>query len=205
MCNEELTRKKTCYVQNFEQARSLNTQMNNVPVLAMTLTGGLWFAAGVTDDLLPEIRFLLLLFAGFCNVALILSTIRIRDVFHSYLEKIEEFHSDSYASGKPKDPKAPMLGDYSMISIYCALMAIAAVLSFFGAIAIYWPFKFSFWFGLILLCAVFIILHDTLFSEKVMSRKTFCKIKIFLSEKVLNRNKRVYPGFPTSFLKKFCY
>ena len=49
MNKENFEREKACYQQNFEQARSLNGQMNRVPVLAMTLTGGLWFAAGVTE------------------------------------------------------------------------------------------------------------------------------------------------------------
>ena len=60
MSDNDFEREKVCYEQNFEQARSLNGQMNQVPVLAMTLTGGLWFAAGVTENLYPEIRFDLL-------------------------------------------------------------------------------------------------------------------------------------------------
>ena len=166
MSDENLSREQTCYVQNFEQARSLNGQMNNVPVLAMTLTGGLWFAAGVTKHVSPEIRFLLLLFAGFCNLALILATIRIRDVFHSYLEKIKEFHPDSYASGKPKDPKAPMLGDYSMISIYSTLMGVAAFLSFYAAFVFYWPFIICYWVGVSVLFLVLLILYFVLFRGK---------------------------------------
>jgi len=165
MCDEKLTHEKTCYVQNFEQARCLNGQMNNVPVLAMTLTGGLWFAAGVTEHISPEIRFFLLLFAGFCNLALILAAIRIRDVFHSYLEKIEAFHPASFSNGRPENPKVEKLGDYSMISIYCTLMAIAAFLSFYAALLFYWPFKFSFLIGLIALVVVFVTLHDLLFSR----------------------------------------
>lgn len=165
MCDENLTREQSCYVQNFEQARSLNGQMNNVPVLAMTLTGGLWFAAGVTEHISPEIRFLLLLFAGFCNLALILAAIRIRDVFHSYLEKIKTFHPASFSNGKPMDPKVERLGDYSMISIYCTLMAVAAFFSFYAALLFYWPFQLSPWVGFIALVAVLVTLHDLLFSK----------------------------------------
>lgn len=138
-----------CYEQNFEQARSLNTQMNQVPVLAMTLTGGLWFGAGVTDNLDPEIRFALLLFACLCNIALILAILRIRDVFESYLEKIKEFNSSSFASGRPENPKIRRLGSYSMVSIYCVLMGIGSILSFFGAFFTHWPFQIPFWIGVI--------------------------------------------------------
>ena len=41
MHEEIFEREKACYEQNFEQARSFNTQMNRVLVLAMTLIGGL--------------------------------------------------------------------------------------------------------------------------------------------------------------------
>ena len=170
MSDENMNREQTCYVQNFEQARNLNGQMNNVPVLAMTLTGGLWFAAGVTENITSEIRFLLLLFAGLCNLALILATIRIRDVFHSYLEKIEAFHPASFASGKPRNPKAAMLGDYSMISIYCALMIVAAFFSFYAALVFYWPFMMANWIGGIVLIVVLAIFYLFLFRWKAKGR-----------------------------------
>jgi len=166
MSDEDFQRQQVCYQQNFEQARSLNVQMNHVPVLAMTLTGGLWFAAGVTENLYSEIRFGLLLFAGFCNIALILAALRIRDVFHSYLERIKQFCPDSFASGKPEDPKVLQLGDYSMIAIYCALMAIGSVLSFAGALGFYWPFCFGRWAGIIALVAVLVTLYFTLFKRR---------------------------------------
>lgn len=166
MSDNDFEREKTCYEQNFEQARCLNSQMNQVPVLAMTLTGGLWFAAGLTENLYSEIRFGLLLFAGFCNIALILAALRIRDVFHSYLERIKQFRPDSFASGKPDDPKVPRLGDYSMITIYCALMAIGSVLSFAGALGFYWPFESGRWIGLIVVILVLVILYFTLFKRQ---------------------------------------
>ena len=171
MCSEDFAREKTCYEQNFQQARSLNSQMNQVPVLAMTLTGGLWFAAGVTENIAPEIRFLLLIFAGFCNLALILVTIRTRDVFHSYLECLKAFHPDGFASGKPTNPKVLALGDYSMISIYCALMFIAAALSFSVAIIKFWPIPSApSWVGAIVLIVSFGVLYDLLISHKVLGR-----------------------------------
>lgn len=166
MSDNDFEREKICYEQNFQQARSLNSQLNQLPVFTMTLTGGLWFAAGVTQNLNPEIRFGLLLFSGFCNIALILAALRIRDVFHSYLERIEQFRPDSFASGKPKDPKLPMLGDYSMITIFCALMAIGSLLSFVGALGFYWPFGFERWMGIVALVAVLAVLYFTLLKRR---------------------------------------
>ena len=167
MDNNDFEREKVCYEQNFQHARSLNYQMNQVPVLAMTITGGLWFAAGVTENLYSEIRFSLLLFTGFCNIALILAALRIRDVFDSYLERIKQFCPDSFASGKPEDPKMQQLGDYSMIAIYCTLMGIGTVLSFVGAFGFYWPFCFSRWAGIIAL----VVLLGALYFKLIKRRK----------------------------------
>lgn len=166
MSDEEPGRQQVCYQENFEQARSLNAQMNQVPVLAMTLTGGLWFGAGVTENLPVEIRFALLFFAGLCNLALILAALRIRDVLESYLEKIEAFHPPSFASGKPKNPRLPWLGSYSMISIYCALMLFASVFSFVGAFWKYWPLAaYRFW-GIAAFLFVLLIAYIVLFRRR---------------------------------------
>lgn len=165
MPDNEYAREQACYEQNFEQARTLNSQMNQVPALAMTLTGGLWFGAGVTSDLPVEFRFALLLFAGLCDLALILAILRIRDVFESYLEKIEPFHPASFASGKPKNPKMPRLGSYSMISIYCTLIFVGAVFSFFGAYWKYWPFQTGRWIGVALLLIALAIIYFSLFGR----------------------------------------
>ncbi|MYH36216.1 MAG: hypothetical protein F4160_05380 [Rhodospirillaceae bacterium] len=140
MNENNFEREKICYQQNFEQARSLNSQMNRVPVLAMTLTGGLWFAAGIAENLHCVMRFALLLFAGFCNLALIAAVLRIRDVIQSYLEKLKDFHPDGYVGGKSESSMVPWLSDYSMIVIFCALMGIGSLLSFGGAFAFYCPF-----------------------------------------------------------------
>jgi len=160
-------RETVCYQQNFEQMRSLNTQMNHVPVLAMTLTGGLWFGAGVTEDLDVEIRFALLLFAGLCNIALILTVVRIRDVLQSYLDKIKAYHPASFASGKPNSPKLPWLQGYSMILTYAALMMCGAALSFIGAFWKYWPFEnFPRWIGILITLVVLAALYRAVFRRK---------------------------------------
>jgi len=152
-------RERAAYEQNFEQARSLNTQMNQVPAIAMTLTGGLWFAAALTEaELAMEIRFALLTFAGLCNLSLICAILRIRDVFQSYLEKLKAFHPPAFASGRPQRPKVAWLGNYGMIFIYCALMVIAAVFSFIAAFWKYWPFDFSVCWGVAALIAVLAVI-----------------------------------------------
>jgi len=163
MSDDEFERQKACYEQNFQQARTINTQMTQVPALAMTLTGGLWFGAGVTSGLPVEFRFALLMFAGLCDLALILATLRMRDVFESYLEKIEAFCPSAFASGMPAKAKMPWLGSYSMISIYCVLILLAALFSFTAAFWKYWPFEITRWIGVVALLAVLIAIYCALF------------------------------------------
>jgi len=150
--SEDFEREKICYEQNFLHARSINDQMNRVPPLSITLTGGLWFGAALTDNVDSEIRFGLLLFAGICNIALVLAIFRIRDVLESYLQKIKGFHELSYASGRPNKPKLGRFGCYGMVSLYASLMLTGSLLSFIGAFFFYWPFCFSNWLGLLVLC-----------------------------------------------------
>jgi len=154
---DKFEREKISYIQNFEQMRSLNIQMNSIPSFAMILTGGLWFGAGVTQNIEPIIRFLLLFFAGTCNIALVLVCIRTRDVLKSYLEKLKTFNESSFADGKPNNPKLGAFGNYSMITIYAALMTIASVLSFIGAFFFFWPFEFSNVFGFIILLVIIVL------------------------------------------------
>lgn len=137
----DFEREKVCYEQNFKQARSLNAQMNQIPTLAITLTGGLWFAAGVTEKMQNPLRFGLLIFAGLCDIGLVLVILRVRDVFHSYLEKAKAFHPESFVEGRPASPKMGRLGDYSMVTVYALLMFAACLLSMLGAFAFYWPFS----------------------------------------------------------------
>jgi hypothetical protein len=115
--------------------------MNQIPTLAITLTGGLWFAAGVTEKMQTPMRFGLLIFAGLCNIGLVLAILRVRDVFNSYLERLQAFHPASYVGGRPTSPKMGRLGNYSMVTVYALLMLMASLLSLFGAFTFYWPFE----------------------------------------------------------------
>lgn len=168
MSDNDFEREKLCYEQNFEQARSLNAQMNYVPTFSVTLTGGLWFGAGLTDNVDQAIRFALLFFAGLCNIALVLVGYRTRDVMKSYFEKIEAFHKASFADGRPQNPVLGRFGDYSMITIYCILMLTASLMSFVGAFGFYWPssFCFSAWWGVLALVIFLIVVAYFLRSKE---------------------------------------
>lgn len=133
-------RDKTAFDQNFAQFRNLNDHLHRLPTLSTTLTGGLWFAAGVQKDLPAEIRFALLYLAGWFSLMLILVMFRLRDVMQSYLDKIGKFHPHAFASGEPLNPQMPgLLANYSMVRLFAAMSFIAVGLSWFGAFKFFWP------------------------------------------------------------------
>ena len=171
MSDSTKSREAVCYNQNFEQFRSLNAQMNQVPVLAMTLTGGLWFGAGVTEHLETVVRFALLMLSVFSNLALVLVVLRIRDVLECYLERIETFHPASFAGGAPRRPRVPWLGSYSMITIFCTLMLLAASFSFLGAFWKYWPFGIDRWWGVGAFAILLVVLYLLIFKVRPNAAK----------------------------------
>lgn len=136
---QKFTREKTAFEHNASQMRALNDQMSRVPTASITITGGLWFAAAQVQSTETSIKFWILLFACVANIALILAAIRVRDVLQSYIEVIERFAPGQFGRGVPKSPILGKFVSYSMIFIYCSLMAAAAVMSLIGAILFYWP------------------------------------------------------------------
>ena len=76
---------KVAYEQNYQQFRSLNQIMWQIPVLAMTLTGGLWYGVSTIDDD-PLLVSILLLTALFGNLVLSGVLLRFRHVMGCYLD-----------------------------------------------------------------------------------------------------------------------
>lgn len=148
---------KAAFEQNFEQFRHLNDQMNKLPAFAVTLTGGFWYVAVVvasyghalsaTSEHLA--RWGLMVFAGTCDLALVCIAIRIRDVMSDYLGRVRRFEGEWWTEATPA---LPWLRDYSMISIYSALILVGAVLSFAGAFVLFWPTDMlPVWCGILIL------------------------------------------------------
>ena len=91
----QFERVKVCYEQNCEAFRGLNQLMWQVPVIAMTLTGGLWYGVATLKDM-KTIKTLLLLLAALGDVAFIVVLVRVRAVMSAYLDKIKEFNTNSF-------------------------------------------------------------------------------------------------------------
>lgn len=153
---------KAAFDQNFAQFRHLNDQMNRIPAFAVTLTGGFWYIAVVSDygqALGPFreqlARFALMLFAGLCDFALVCIAIRVRDVMADYLDRVRRFEGRWWSE---RTPSLPIFKDYSMISMYSILIIAGAILSRVGAFVLFWPSdRLSYWWGILSLACALVV------------------------------------------------
>ncbi len=136
MATEQFEREKLCYEQNFEQFRSLNQIMWQVPIIAMTLTGGLWFGVAKIDVQTAQCALLALAVLG--NSGLIAVLHRTRFVMGEYLVKIEEFYPTAYVAAKGK---RPFERGRTVVVVFQILLGLSAVLSLIGI----WLIKHSAW------------------------------------------------------------
>lgn len=96
---------KESYEQNYQQFRSLNQIMWQIPVLAMTLTGGLWFGVSAINDNLMLVTFLLLT-AVVGNFILCGVLVRFRHVMGCYLAWLELADIDGFVDASLVSPRA---------------------------------------------------------------------------------------------------
>jgi len=136
--NEEFERQKLCYEQNCEHMRSLNQIMWQVPIIAMTLTGGLWYGIATLSAMQTGIKVALLVFGAAANIALIGVIQRVRFVMAAYLDKIKEFHPAGFADTKTVPPKGwrRLLREQAVVDTFSIFLATAAGLSIVGAVLI---------------------------------------------------------------------
>lgn len=99
--------KKEAYEQNYQQFRSLNQIMWQIPVLAMTLTGGLWFGVSrISENLLLVSA--LLVTATIGNLALAIVLRRFRYVMAQYLDWLQNAYEDGFVEADGlKDASKP--------------------------------------------------------------------------------------------------
>lgn len=80
---QEFEREKTAYQENASHLRSLNQFLWQVPAIAITLTGGLWFGVTRIDIILAKQW--LLTFAAVSDFILVFVILRVRFLFGQYL------------------------------------------------------------------------------------------------------------------------
>jgi len=124
---------KVCYEQNCLQMRSLNQIMWQVPMIAMTLTGGLWFGASSSQNLDPAAKTLLFIFCALGDVAMIFVIQRVRSVMDAYLDQIKNFSPVNYADTKKLSHQG-FLKERGVCNTFSLLMGCAAFLSAFAAV-----------------------------------------------------------------------
>jgi hypothetical protein len=125
---ERFEREKLCYEQNYEQFRSLNQIMWQVPIIAMTLTGGLWFGATKVLEMRAA-QYALLFLACVGNAGLVVVLKRTRFVMGEYLNKIKEFHPDGYVDAS----RGGFLeGNKVVMRTFATLLALSAIMSLIG-------------------------------------------------------------------------
>lgn len=83
--------------QTHEGFRSLNQQMWQIPLIAMTLTGGLWFGVSTVEDF-PLFQLALLLLAVAGNIALFIVLLRLRFVMEQHLKWLKANHPEAFIS-----------------------------------------------------------------------------------------------------------
>lgn len=89
------------FTQNFETFRALNALMWQIPLIAMTLTGGLWFGVSSIKDM-PLMRSGLLLLATFGDLGLMVVLARLRHIIGCYLDWIEGAYPRGFVPAKGK-------------------------------------------------------------------------------------------------------
>ncbi|QTC90327.1 class I SAM-dependent methyltransferase [Brevundimonas goettingensis] len=87
------------YQQNAETFRSLNQLMWQIPLIAMTLTGGLWFGVAKADTSLA-LQLCLLGLAAAGNVGLIVVLFRLRYIMGQYLEWAENYNPAGHVAAR---------------------------------------------------------------------------------------------------------
>ena len=125
--DENFEREKVCYEQNFEQFRSLNQIMWQVPIIAMTLTGGIWFGAASVGSM-SGFQYLLLVLAAMGNIGLIVVLTRTRFVMEGYLEAIKRFNPDAFVAAEGAGTRSRAI----VAKTFRVLLGLSTLISFIG-------------------------------------------------------------------------
>ncbi|ANL68269.1 methyltransferase domain-containing protein (plasmid) [Rhizobium phaseoli] len=111
--------------QNSETFRSLNQLMWQIPLIAMTLTGGLWFGVSKSETS-PLFQICLLGLSTAGNVGLLIVLYRLRYVMERYLSWLQKFDENGFVSAPGKDI---LTKPYMVRSTFQILLLLAAITS----------------------------------------------------------------------------
>lgn len=124
---QEFEREKLCFEQNSEHLRALNGHMWQVPLIAMTMTGGIWYGiAQLHPDSLVILGLLILVTTT--DFLLIFVMIRMRYIFGRILEKTREFYPAGVANTRHW-----LLREGLVLGSFSFLLFLSSSLSLYGA------------------------------------------------------------------------
>lgn len=120
------------YAQHYNQFRDLNGHMWKIPMIALTLTGGLWLGVNTASgDTL--VQALLLFLSGAANLILIIVLLRIRHIMKCILEKLKEMGPEYFVEIPPDG----FLGMKNLV-VYCfsSILLLSSLMSFLYFVSI---------------------------------------------------------------------
>lgn len=119
--------------QNHASFRSLNQQMWQIPLISMTLTGGLWFGVSRAEGL-PLFQFALLFLAFAGNAALFVIILRLRFVMEQHLKWLEGIYPAGFVSAKGNAwfNKPFLVRNLFQSMLFCASLLSLCLLVFTG-------------------------------------------------------------------------
>jgi hypothetical protein len=121
-------RDKVAYEQNAQHLRSLNQFLWQVPTIAITLTGGLWYGVTKIDAFI--VREGLLAFAALSDVLLVVVVLRVRFLFGQYLAAQKGFNP-RFEIKKENGPW--ILPGWTVVTCFVVLLLAGAAGSVYGA------------------------------------------------------------------------
>jgi SAM-dependent methyltransferase len=117
-------RQMATFDQNSQTFRSLNQLMWQVPLIAMSLTGGLWFGVAKTSS--PIFQFSLLGLAALGNLVLIVVVARLRYIMDAYLVWLADFNTSGFVAAQGDKP---WNGPFVVRRMFQAMFSLTAIIS----------------------------------------------------------------------------
>lgn len=137
--NEVFEREKTSFEQNSESIRHLNEILWKIPLIAMTLTGGLWYGIATTNALPPLAIRALLVLTALTDISLIIVLLRVRSVMGQYIEQARAFNPTRYPDAE-WGSKCKLLPKpfrkWLVVWVFSLLLLVAGGMSLYGACAL---------------------------------------------------------------------
>lgn len=133
MASDEFEREKLCFIQNSETVRSLNQIMWQIPLVAMTLTGGIWYGVSSTAQLPLIARNALLLFVTMADILLIIVIWRVREVMEHYIVKARNFYPSGFPDTNSKIKICCLKNkEKIVVKVFSLILIITAIASLLG-------------------------------------------------------------------------